>query len=118
MAEAPLLLNAVEMETKERKFPYFRFRVNIFLQAQTDKMFTRLSRLGTAFPRFYFNQGPRFVSQTKPSGDATSTAVTELHSAGVEMAGHGEVSQYVKVSSLGLCYSGTLADRRIMNVLK
>ncbi|XP_076022579.1 NADH dehydrogenase [ubiquinone] 1 beta subcomplex subunit 11, mitochondrial [Genypterus blacodes] len=56
-------------------------------------MFARVSRLGTALPRLYLGQGPRFVSQTKPSG--ASTAVTELHSP-VAKAGDAEVSPFVK----------------------
>ncbi|KAF7649303.1 hypothetical protein LDENG_00143810 [Lucifuga dentata] len=58
-------------------------------------MLTRLSRLGSALPRLYLHQRPRFVSQSKPLGSAGSAAVTELHPAG-ETAGHGEVSPYVK----------------------
>ncbi|XP_029362638.1 NADH dehydrogenase [ubiquinone] 1 beta subcomplex subunit 11, mitochondrial [Echeneis naucrates] len=58
-------------------------------------MFTRLSRFRSAFPRLYSRQPVRFVSQSKPTGAAGSTAVTELHPA-ADKAGHGEVSQYVK----------------------
>ncbi|XP_044068757.1 NADH dehydrogenase [ubiquinone] 1 beta subcomplex subunit 11, mitochondrial [Siniperca chuatsi] len=58
-------------------------------------MLTRLSRLGPALPRFLARPPARFVSQSKPSGAAGATAVTELHPAAVT-AGHGEVSQYVK----------------------
>ncbi|XP_026187974.1 NADH dehydrogenase [ubiquinone] 1 beta subcomplex subunit 11, mitochondrial [Mastacembelus armatus] len=58
-------------------------------------MLTRLSRFGTALPRLLSKPPARFVSQSKPSGAAGSTAVTELHPA-AEQAGHGEVSPYVK----------------------
>ncbi|XP_035512203.1 NADH dehydrogenase [ubiquinone] 1 beta subcomplex subunit 11, mitochondrial [Morone saxatilis] len=58
-------------------------------------MLTRLSRFGPAFHHLLSNPPARFVSQSKPSSGAGSTAVTELHPAG-ETAGHGEVSQYVK----------------------
>lgn len=65
--------------------------------SQTGEMLTRLSRFGPAFPRLLANPPARFVSQSKPSGAAGSAAVTELHPAAAP-AGHGEVSQYVKVS--------------------
>ncbi|XP_023267315.1 NADH dehydrogenase [ubiquinone] 1 beta subcomplex subunit 11, mitochondrial [Seriola lalandi dorsalis] len=58
-------------------------------------MLTRLSRLGPALPRLLSHPPARFVSQSKPTGAAGSTAVTELHPA-AGSAGHGEVSEYVK----------------------
>uniref|UniRef100_A0A3Q0RM05 NADH dehydrogenase [ubiquinone] 1 beta subcomplex subunit 11, mitochondrial n=1 Tax=Amphilophus citrinellus TaxID=61819 RepID=A0A3Q0RM05_AMPCI len=58
-------------------------------------MLTRFSRIGIALPRLLCNPPARFVSQSKPTGAAGSTAVTELHPAG-EQSGHGEVSPYVK----------------------
>lgn len=60
-------------------------------------MLTRLSRLGPVVPRLLSNPPARFVSQSKPTEAAGSTAVTELHPAGTH-SGHSEVSQYVKVS--------------------
>ncbi|XP_049437765.1 NADH dehydrogenase [ubiquinone] 1 beta subcomplex subunit 11, mitochondrial [Epinephelus fuscoguttatus] len=58
-------------------------------------MLTRLSRFGPTVPRLLSCPPTRFVSQSKPTGAAGSTAVTELHPA-AEQAGHGEVSPYVK----------------------
>ncbi|XP_041802275.1 NADH dehydrogenase [ubiquinone] 1 beta subcomplex subunit 11, mitochondrial [Chelmon rostratus] len=58
-------------------------------------MLTQLSRFGPALPRLLANPAARFVSQSRTSGAAASTAVTELQHA-AEKAGHGEVSQYVK----------------------
>lgn len=60
-------------------------------------MLTRLARLGPTVPRLLSNSSVRFVSQSKPTGAAGSTAVTELHPA-ESAGGHSEVSQYVKVS--------------------
>ncbi|KAM3617602.1 uncharacterized protein V6R79_008740 [Siganus canaliculatus] len=58
-------------------------------------MLTRLTRVRPVLSRLRSNAPARFVSQTKPTGSAGSTAVTELHPA-AESAGHGEVSRYVK----------------------
>ncbi|XP_031733435.1 NADH dehydrogenase [ubiquinone] 1 beta subcomplex subunit 11, mitochondrial [Anarhichas minor] len=58
-------------------------------------MLTRLSRFGPALPRLLSNPPARFISQSKPTGAAGSTAVTELHPA-AEKTGHSEVSPYVK----------------------
>ncbi|XP_075902043.1 NADH dehydrogenase [ubiquinone] 1 beta subcomplex subunit 11, mitochondrial [Nelusetta ayraudi] len=58
-------------------------------------MLTRLARLGPTVPRLLSNSSVRFVSQSKPTGAAGSTAVTELHPA-ESPGGHSEVSQYVK----------------------
>ncbi|XP_010751022.1 NADH dehydrogenase [ubiquinone] 1 beta subcomplex subunit 11, mitochondrial [Larimichthys crocea] len=58
-------------------------------------MLSRLPRFGRTFPRLLSNPPARFVSQSKPTGVAGSTAVTELHP-GAEQTGHGEVSRYVK----------------------
>ncbi|KAM8829524.1 NADH dehydrogenase [ubiquinone] 1 beta subcomplex subunit 11, mitochondrial [Synchiropus picturatus] len=58
-------------------------------------MLTRLSRLGPALPRLLCNAPARFVSQSKSSGAAGASAVTQVHK-GLEPHGHGEVSQYVK----------------------
>lgn len=60
-------------------------------------MLTRLARLGPTVPRVFSSPSVRFVSQSKPTGAAGSTAVTELHPAEAA-GGHSEVSQYVKVS--------------------
>ncbi|XP_040919594.1 NADH dehydrogenase [ubiquinone] 1 beta subcomplex subunit 11, mitochondrial [Toxotes jaculatrix] len=58
-------------------------------------MLTRLSRFGPVLPRLLARPPARFVSHSKPSSAAGSTAVTELHPA-ADKAGHGEVSEYVK----------------------
>ncbi|XP_029305532.1 NADH dehydrogenase [ubiquinone] 1 beta subcomplex subunit 11, mitochondrial [Cottoperca gobio] len=58
-------------------------------------MLTRLTRFGLSLPRSLYNPPARFVSQSKPSGAADSTAITELHQA-AEKGGHGEVSPFVK----------------------
>ncbi|XP_013880198.1 NADH dehydrogenase [ubiquinone] 1 beta subcomplex subunit 11, mitochondrial [Austrofundulus limnaeus] len=58
-------------------------------------MLSRLSRFGLALPRFFAVPPARFVSQSKPSGSAGSTAVTELY--GPRQApDHEEVNPYLK----------------------
>ncbi|KAM9828594.1 NADH dehydrogenase [ubiquinone] 1 beta subcomplex subunit 11, mitochondrial [Syngnathus typhle] len=59
------------------------------------KMLGPLSRLGTAFPRLSSRVPVRCVSQSKPSGAAGATAVTELQQA-APSGSHGEVSPFVK----------------------
>ncbi|XP_029011342.1 NADH dehydrogenase [ubiquinone] 1 beta subcomplex subunit 11, mitochondrial [Betta splendens] len=58
-------------------------------------MLARLSRFGPVVPRLLSNPPARFVSQSKSTGAAGSTAVMELHPP-AHAAGHGEVNEYVK----------------------
>ncbi|XP_024119666.1 NADH dehydrogenase [ubiquinone] 1 beta subcomplex subunit 11, mitochondrial [Oryzias melastigma] len=58
-------------------------------------MLSRLSRFGLSLPRLGSVPPARFVSQSKQSSAAGSSAVTELHPRG-DTSDHGEVSQYVK----------------------
>lgn len=72
--------------------------------SETVEMLTRVSRFGPVFSRLLSHSPARFVTQSKTTGAAGSTAVTELHPP-ADKAGHGEVSQYVKVSSSHICFS-------------
>lgn len=63
-----------------------------------DRMLSRLSKFGLSLPRLGSVPPARFVSQSKQNSSAGSSAVTELHNR-EEKSEHGEVSQYVKVSS-------------------
>ncbi|GLD45505.1 NADH dehydrogenase [ubiquinone] [Lates japonicus] len=58
-------------------------------------MLTRVSCFGPVFSRLLSHSPARFVTQSKTTGAAGSTVVTELHPP-ADKAGHGEVSQYVK----------------------
>lgn len=71
------------------------------LASQTGKMLTRLTRLGSVVPQVLSKAPTRFVSQSKAAGAAGSSVVTELHPA-APSSGHGEVSEYVKVSFCSL----------------
>lgn len=65
------------------------------------EMLSRVTRLRATFSKLLVYPPSRFVSNTQSSGAAASTVVPELHRA-AKPAEHGEVSQYVKVSSFYL----------------
>lgn len=64
-------------------------------------MLSRVTRLRPNISKLLFYPPSRLVSNTKTSGAAASTVVPDLHHAAKPVE-HGEVSQYVKVSSCQL----------------
>lgn len=81
-----------------------------------DKMLSRVTRLAPLLPRVLANNnnggGLRFVSQSQPSPSTGSATLSELQPAAVteHSDGHGEVNEYVKVSSP--TDHGTVRSRR------